>query len=168
MLLLRAVHIIFGVMWVGGVFFLAFFVLPSARAVGPAAGPFVGHLTQVKQVPRVLLYLGLITIVAGFWMYWLDSAGANPEWMKSNVAKTYGLGGVFALVAWFIGMILNAPLAKKIGAYNAKLAASGAPPTDADKATVGAMQAKLAQYSMIATVLLLLATACMAVARYIP
>lgn len=166
--LLRTIHIVCGAIWVGGVFFMAVFLLPSARAIGPAAGPMMGQLTQVRQFPRWLLYIGTLTIIAGFWMYWLDSAGANPDWMKSTPAKVYGFGAIFALIAWFMGMILNAPLAKKLGAYTAKVAASGAPPTEADKAAIGGMQARLATLVNIAATLLILATVCMAVARYIP
>jgi hypothetical protein len=166
--LLRTLHIVFGAIWVGGVFFLAAFILPSARAIGPAAGPMMGQLTQARQLPRWLLYFGLITIVAGFWMYWLDSAGANPDWMKSTPAKIYGFGAIFALIAWLIGMMLNAPLARKLGETSARIAASGAPPTDADKAAIGGMQARLAMFTNVAVTLLILATVCMAVARYIP
>lgn len=166
--LLRVLHIVFGVLWTGGVFFLAVFLIPSSRAVGPAAGPMMGQLTQVRQVPRVLLYMGLVTILAGFWMYYLNSANANHEWARSTTAKIYGAGAVFALIGWFMGMTVNAPLAKKIGALGARLAAAGGPPSDADKAEMAAMQAKMATVSYIGVTLLLLATVCMSVARYVP
>ena len=35
-LVLRLVHIVFGVFWVGAAFFLAMFLEPSIRAAGPA------------------------------------------------------------------------------------------------------------------------------------
>jgi hypothetical protein len=166
--LLRTIHIVFGAIWVGGVFFMAAFLLPGARAIGTAAGPMMGQLTQVRQVPRWLLYIGTLTIIAGFWLYWLDSAGANREWMKSTPAKVYGFGAIFALIAWFMGMILNAPLARRLGAFTARVAAAGVPPTDAEKATIGAMQARLGMLANVGATLLILATICMAVARYIP
>ena len=166
--LLRIVHIVLGVLWTGGVFFLAVFLIPSSRAIGPAAGPMMGQLTQVRQVPRVLLYMGLLTIIAGFWTYFLNSANADHTWMKSTPAKVYGAGGILALVGWFMGMTVNAPLAKKIGALGARMAAAGGPPSDADKAAMAAMQAKMATFSYTGAALLVLATMCMAVARYVP
>jgi uncharacterized membrane protein len=166
--LLRVVHIVFGALWVGGVFFMAFFLLPSARAAGPASGPMMGQLTQVRQFPRWLLYFGTFSIVAGFWMYWLDSAGANPDWMKSKTAMIYGTGAIFALLAFFMGMMVNAPLARRVGELGARLAAAGGPPSDADKAQMAAMQAKLGTLANITAGLLITCTVCMAVARYVP
>lgn len=166
--LLRVIHIVFGVLWTGGVFFLAVFLIPSSRAIGPAAGPMMNQLTQVRQLPRMLIIFGLLTIVAGFWMYFINSASADHQWVRSTPAKIYGAGAIFALIGWFMGMMVNAPLAKKIGALGAKMAAAGGPPSDADKAAMGAMQSKMATVSNIGVTLLLLATVCMAVARYIP
>ena len=165
--LLRTIHIIAGVIWVGGVFFLAAFVLPSARAVGPAAGPMMGQLTQVRQVPRFLLYAGFLTIGAGFWLYWIASAGGNPEWMSSGPAKVYGVGAIFAVAAWITGMTLSMPLAKRVGAFAARISASGAPPTAQDQAQLAAMQARLGTLASIAAILLIIATATMAIARYV-
>ncbi len=165
--LLRTIHIIAGVIWVGGVFFLAAFVLPSARAVGPASGPMMGQLTQVRQVPRFLLYAGFLTIGAGFWLYWIASASGNPGWMSSGPAKVYGVGAIFAVAAWITGMTLSMPLAKRTGAFAARISASGAPPTAEDQAQLAAMQARLGTLASIAAALLLLSTAAMAVARYV-
>ncbi len=166
--LLRIIHILFGVVWVGGVFTLSAFILPSARAVGPAAGPMVGQLMQVRQMPKWLVISGFITIGAGFWLYWLASAGANPQWMASGPAKTYGAGAILSVIAWLIGMTVNAPLAKRMTALAAKVAASGAPPTPAEQAQLAAMGSRLGMLGVLVTVLLLLTVVTMAVARYVP
>src|SRR5512132_1177730 len=44
---LRFTHIVVGVFWVGTIVFVAFYLLPTMRAVGPAAGPVMQELTQV-------------------------------------------------------------------------------------------------------------------------
>ena len=163
--LLRTIHIVTGVIWVGGVFFMAVFLLPSARAIGPAAGPMMSQLTLVRQFPKWLLIAGSFTLVAGFWLYGIASSGA-PGYMASGPAKVYGVGALFALAAWFMGMTMNAPLAKRLGALGARIAASGAPPTASEKAEMSAMQWRLGGLSMIAATLLILATVAMAVARY--
>ncbi|MEQ1693153.1 MAG: hypothetical protein ABMA00_17820 [Gemmatimonas sp.] len=164
--LLRTLHIVAGVVWVGGVFFLAMFLLPSSRAIGPAAGPMMNQLMQVRQVPKFLIIAGFFTIAAGFWLYGLASGG-NPEWMASGPAKVYGVGAVFAVIAWIIGMTMSAPLAKKLSAMAARLAASGAPPTAQEHSEMAAMQGRLGTFAISATTLLILATVCMAVARYV-
>lgn len=166
--LLRTIHIVTGVIWVGGVFFMAVFLLPSARALGPAAGPMMNQLTQVRQFPKWLLLTGALTIIAGFWLYWQASVMAGTQWMASGPAKVYGLGAVFSVVAWFIGMTMTAPLARRLGALGARIATSGAPPTVDDASQMAAMQARLGLLASIVVTLLLLATATMAVARYVP
>ncbi|MBL0171258.1 MAG: hypothetical protein IPP90_11095 [Gemmatimonadaceae bacterium] len=164
--LFRTIHIVSGVIWVGGVFFMAMFLLPSAKAVGPAAGPMMVQLTQVRQFPRWLLITGFLTIAAGLWLYML-AGGSAPGWMASGPAKVYGVGAVLAIIAWFIGMTMSMPLAKKLGALNGRIAASGVPPTADEKTQIAAMQARLGMLAAIAATLLIITTATMAVARYV-
>jgi uncharacterized membrane protein len=163
---LRVIHIVGGVIWVGGIAFMTFFLVPSVRAVGPSAGPLMGHLTNVGKFPNKMIIIGFITIAAGFWLYWHAMSGA-PGWASSGPAKVYGMGAIFALSGWIMGMTLNVPTAKKLGALNARIAASGAPPTAEDKAQVEALQARLGKLSLIGITLLLLATIAMALARYV-
>ena len=44
MILLRIVHIGFGVFWAGTIFFFVLLLEPSLRGAGPAAGPVMGGL----------------------------------------------------------------------------------------------------------------------------
>ena len=49
--LLRVLHIVGGAFWVGTAVFIAAFLGPSLRAAGPAAGPIMSYLTQVRRLP---------------------------------------------------------------------------------------------------------------------
>lgn len=40
-LLARFVHVVAGVAWAGALIFIGWFLLPAARATGPAGGAFV-------------------------------------------------------------------------------------------------------------------------------
>jgi len=81
--LLRLLHILAGVFWVGGVLFLARFLLPTAAALGPAAGPVMDHLNRVGRLSQTLLGAGVVTVLAGFTLYWRDAAGSGAAWMGS-------------------------------------------------------------------------------------
>jgi hypothetical protein len=84
------------------------------------------------------------------------------------MGRTYGLGGALAILTLVFGMLLNAPTARRMGELAAAAAKRGGPP-NADEATeLQRLQARLARGSGIVSVLLLLATAAMAVARYVP
>jgi hypothetical protein len=48
MVVLRIVHILAGVFWVGAALTTILFLQSTAREVGPAAGPFMAHLAGKK------------------------------------------------------------------------------------------------------------------------
>ena len=162
---LRLFHIGAGVFWVGGVLMFARFIFPAVQAVGPAAGPFMDQLTRVRQLPRALLGAGFVTSLSGLLLYWHDSAGFQGAFMSSVPGMTFGTGGLLAIVALVIGLTVNAPTAKRLGALAA--AAQGAPPSPEQSAQMQQLQARLGAAARIVMVLLVLATAAMATARYL-
>ncbi len=76
------------------------------------------------------------------------------------------MGGALAILAAAIGMAVNAPAGKRLGALAAEIKARGGP-TPADVAELQALQARLARATNLTAGLLILATAAMAVARHI-
>ncbi len=50
MVILRVVHIVTGVIWVGSLFVVVVFVQPSAAALGPAGAPFMSELRRRRFV----------------------------------------------------------------------------------------------------------------------
>jgi hypothetical protein len=65
-------------------------------------------------------------------------------------------------------MAINSPTAKRLAALAGAIRAAGGPPTAEQAATMQRLQARLRAAMNAAAVLLLLATAAMAVARYVP
>ena len=64
MVILRVVHIVTGVIWVGSLFVVVVFVQPSAAALGPAGAPFMSELRRRRFVDVVFID-ALLTIGAG-------------------------------------------------------------------------------------------------------
>ena len=87
MVVLRIVHILAGVFWVGAALTVILFIQPTAKEVGPAAGPFMSHLAGSKRLVDFVLGAAGLTILAGLLMYWRVSGGLDPDWIGS----TYGL-----------------------------------------------------------------------------
>ena len=166
-LVLRLLHIGSSVFWVGGVLIFARFVFPAALAVGPAAGPMMDQLIRVRQLPRALLGAGFVGILSGLGLYWHDSLGFQGDWMRSTTGMTFGTGGLLAIVALVIGLTVNSPTAQRLGALTAAIQAQGVPPSPEQSAQVKALQQRLGAAIRIVTVLLVLATAAMALARYL-
>jgi hypothetical protein len=164
---LRLFHIGAGVFWVGGVLMFARFIFPAVQAVGPAAGPFMDQLTRVRQLPRALLGAGFVTSLSGLLLYWHDSAGFQGAFMSSVPGMTFGTGGLLAIVALVIGLMVNAPTAKRLGALAAAVQTQGVPPSPEQSAQMQQLQARLGAAGRMVALLLVLATAAMATARYL-
>ena len=165
--LLRLIHILAGVFWVGGILFLTRFLLPTTAALGPAAGPVMDHLNRVGRLSQTLLGAGVVTVLAGFTLYWRDAVGSGAAWMASSTARVFGAGGVLAVIAILIGVTINIPTAKRLGTLMASIQASGGPPSPEQRGLQQALQARLGTAARVVAALLVLATAAMAVARYV-
>lgn len=125
--LLRLIHILAGVFWVGSVLFFARFLLPTAAALGPAAGPVMEHLARVRRVPQVLLGAGAANILTGLALYWHDSMGFRAEWLGSTPGMIFGAGAVLSIIAILIGLTVNRPTAERLGSLMGAIPASGGP-----------------------------------------
>jgi hypothetical protein len=166
---LRIAHIVTGAFWVGTVVFLAAFLLPSLRAAGPAAGPVMYQVGEVRRMPLWLLGAGALTVLSGIALYWRDSAGfTSTAWLASGEGRVFGLGGALAVVGLILGIGVISPAAKQLGMVTARLQSAGRPPTPEEIATIERSQRKVARASGLGAGLLLLATVAMAVARYVP
>jgi hypothetical protein len=166
--LLRLLHVVVGAFWVGTVVFVALFLVPSLRAVGPGAAPVMGHLVQVRRLPIVLLTSAWITLLSGAALTWHNAGPLGFRWFSVGPGRVFGLGAILALVATLVGMAVNAPTASRIGAITARAQAAGGPPSAEDQLELGRLQTRMTKASNVAAVLLVLALMAMAVARYVP
>jgi uncharacterized membrane protein len=166
--LLRVVHVLVGAFWVGAILFMAAFLAPSVRAAGPAGGAVMQQLVQARRLPRWLLTAAFLTIVSGIGLYWVDSSGFQSAWLGSGPGRVFGLGGTLAVLAAILGAAVNFPTARRLTALAARVQGSGRPPAPEETAEMRRLQARLGRATMVAAVLLVLATLAMAVARYVP
>ena len=165
---LRIVHIVGGVFWVGSAMFAAILLAPAMRAVGPGAGPLMNYMVKVRKMPVMMMTSGLATMVAGVWLLMIDSAGQPGVWMRSGTGRTFGIGGALAILAFLLGMAINMPAAKRLAAIGAAAAARGGPPSPQELTEMTHLQGRMSVAAQIVTLLLVLATAAMAIARYVP
>src|SRR4051812_803425 len=97
---LRLIHIVSGVLWVGGAALLVAFVLPTAR--DESSMPYLRRLIWTRTLPRYLnVALGL-TLLSGLTMYGNLAAMTHGGWARTRVGMTLGLGGALAIVAALI------------------------------------------------------------------
>ena len=158
--LLRAIHIIAGVFWVGGVAVFTLFVVPSARSAGPPGLQMLMEIMVRRKLSAYLIVSAIVTTLAGLVLYGRNMSLSAGAWARSPMGIGMSIGAACAIIAVIIGMTVNAPAARK-------MAAAGAP---GGPAMSPEERARLQHRSGVGTVvvlfLLAIAVLTMATARY--
>ncbi|MFZ5855728.1 MAG: hypothetical protein ACOYZ6_02780 [Chloroflexota bacterium] len=163
MIFLRLAHIFAGVFWVGAALAMYFFINPAVRATAEAGQKFMGHILTQSRFSAAMIGAGLTTVIAGTFLYWIDSDGFTSAWMMAGPGIGFGIGAVFALIGLAYGYLIP-----RTGAAMGKLAGQfkGAP-TPEQQAQMGALSRRMAVISQVNIICLIAATILMAVARYL-
>jgi uncharacterized membrane protein len=166
LLALRLVHVLGGIFWVGSALFMALFLFPALASAGPAAGQVMGAM-QRRRIFTILPAVAALTLLSGVRLMQLTSDGFSAAYFNSPSGRVFAWGGTFAIAAFVIGMVFARPTGLKLG----KL---GALPPSVDVAEQqrrdeerGRLQRLVMVFGVVNLVLLLLAAAAMAMARYV-
>jgi uncharacterized membrane protein len=162
-LALRLLHIIGGVIWVGGALAMNFFIGPTLRATGDAGKQFAGHLIAKTRFTAVMTGAAYTTVIAGIWLYGIDSGWFSSPWLQSGAGTGFSIGAVFALVGLVSG-IMNGNNNTKLGKLGAQIQGQ---PTPEQMAAMGAIQKQQGWVVPVNTYSLLLAIFFMAISRYL-
>jgi hypothetical protein len=164
LIVLRLVHILGAILWLGSGLFTTFFLLPAMTKAGPAvAGPVMAGLQQ-RRLPTILPIVALLTMLSGIRLMMIVSAG-SPQWFASPMGRTFSISGALAIVSFLIGVLIGRPAMVRMG----KLSQSPVPDAtskEALAAEIRSLQKRAMWSTQTALGLLLLAAAGMAVARY--
>jgi uncharacterized membrane protein len=156
---LRAIHVVGGVLWVGGVVLVTLFLLPATQSLGPAAQPVMQFIMGRRKLPVYFMLIGILTTLAGVLLMMRNISLSHGLWARSPMGIGISIGAAAAILALLIGMLVSAPAAKRLGP-----ARPGATPlTDGERA---ALMNRLALGSRATFILLSLAALFMATARY--
>jgi hypothetical protein len=165
--IIRLIHILAGVLWVGAAVMLAFFVGPAAGGAGPAGGVLMDQLVRVRKLPAYMASMAGLTVLAGFGLMWMHASATDGGWMRTASGKLFMWGALVAIVGFVWGMVMASRLAKRMTARTAALAAAGRPPTAEEQAEISQGFARLSFHTRGAAIVLVIAAAMMAFARYI-
>jgi hypothetical protein len=160
---LRLIHVLLGVFWAGTIFFMAAFLLPTVRQVGPEGGKVMGHLVRSRFIV-VLPTAAILTILSGLGLYW-ETGKLNAAWFATSQGMVLGTGATAAIVAFAIGMTIQRPSAIKSASLAAEIQAGGGPPTAEQAALMAVLQRRIWVSVRWMAALLALAVVCMATFR---
>ena len=165
-IVLRLVHVLGGIFWVGSVTFNAAFLLPTLAGLGPAAGPVMAGL-QRRRMTTILPTVAVLTILSGLRLMQIGSAGFDGDYFSSGPGMAYLGGGLLGIAGFVIGMAFTRPAMARAGALAAQLPGA---PDEAARAALGAEVARLrargTKSNSVMLTLVTLAAVAMAVARY--
>ena len=166
LIVFRLVHVLGGVFWVGAMVFVANFLVPAVGDAGPDGGKVIAALMR-RRFMTIIPIVAALVILSGLWLYWRASSGFSTDYMKSGPGHAYAIGALCAITAFIIGMTVTRPAT--IRSIQLAQAAATAEPGEREKIleTAQAARERGARYGRIIAVLLLLATAAMAVGRYV-
>ena len=167
LLVLRVVHIVGGMFWVGSGLFSAFYLMPALREAGPAAGAVMAGLGR-RRMFVVLPTVALLTVLSGIRLMQITSGNFSAEWFQSGRGATFAWSGTAAIAAFILGIFVVRPAGARAGALAQALQSA---PDDATRTRLNAQMARVQRIVAIGfpitSILLILAAVGMSVARYI-
>lgn len=165
---LRLVHILGGIFWVGSGLFTSLFLMPTLARSGPVAAQVMAGL-QRRRLFTALPVAAVLTILSGLRLMWILSAGFSREYFATSVGHTLASAGGAAIVAFIFALTVVRPAAMRAGRLAESLA--NASLSEGERQRIGAEMGRLGRRSAVASAivvaLLVLAAAGMAVARYL-
>ena len=163
MIVLRLLHLIFGVIWVGAGFYYNFVLLPSLQRMDARTHRSVNK--AVTQIMGPLLGISaIITIVSGGVM--LVQLRHEPG--HELLASGWGLAMIVGTITSILGLVLVLAVEVPTGRKVDKLAASeGREPSEQERRELRRLTDRVVRVGRLATVLLFIALASMAIARYV-
>ncbi|MBT3994764.1 MAG: hypothetical protein HOF01_03105 [Chloroflexi bacterium] len=161
---LRLLHILPGAVWVGSAVFLAWVVQPALAKTGPPHAPAL-MANMLKPLMIVLHGSAITTIVFGLFMAF-RVPGRQPLFdhlWSTDWGTMIWLGFAFSIVAYGIGNV-SGMTNKKMGAIGKSLTG---PPTPEQVAEMSKLRDRGVLFAKIASIGVLIAVGCMALARYV-
>lgn len=166
-MVLRLVHIVGGMFWVGATMFMTFFLAPVLAGMGPGAGPVMAGLAR-RRLMTILPIAAILTILSGVRLMMIVSAGFQAAYFRSPAGRTFAWSATIAIVAFVFGMLVSRPAMMRAAALGPQMAAAT---DDATRTRLGAEMASARRRGAIGgsivLALLLVAVAGMSVGRYV-
>ncbi len=165
-IVLRLIHVLGGIFWLGSGLFTSIFLVPALAASPAAAGQVMAGL-QGRRLFMVLPIVALLTIASGLRLLWIASAGFSPAYFDSGPGRTFAWSGAAAI----IGFLISVAVARPATVRAMKLSGSLGTASETDRNAITTQLARLRRVAsiagMLAVLLVVLAGAGMAVARYV-
>jgi hypothetical protein len=166
MIVARILHVGGGVFWGGTLIFMSRFLVPALGDAGPAGGQVMGALAG-RGLMKAMPVAGILTVLAGIYLFYRVSAGFDPIYMGSGPGITYSIGGLTAVIALILGATaVRSPMEKAL-----KLGQSLSSAPEAERGAtmneINTLRKKGASAIRMVSILIMITVFCMAIGRYV-
>ena len=166
LLVLRVVHILSAIAWVGSGIFTSVFLIPALASSPAVMGQVLAGLQRRRYFVAIPIVASL-TILSGLRLLWIASGGFDPGYFATGPGRTFAISGVAALIAFVLLMGVGRPAAVRAAVISAKLTAA----PEAERKDLAAQLDRVRRRGAMATMLAVgfgvLAASGMAIARYV-
>jgi hypothetical protein len=121
-------------------------------------------LMRGGRIQRVIIHSALLTIITGFLIYGRYIMITDGAWARTVPAMGYGVGAIAAVIAFLIGILINAPAAKRIQQLGA---GQGGSLTAEQQSEMARLRDRMSTASRFILPLLIIAVISMAISRYL-
>jgi uncharacterized membrane protein len=166
-IVLRWLHILGGVFWVGATFLLAGFLEPAIRATNPEGGKVMQYLIGKTRYVTMMSIASGATVGAGALLYWRVSSGLSTDWLSSGTGISLTVGAIAALVAFIIGFGVMGRSSNRMGAISQEIQSQGSPPTPEQMGEIQELQGRLRVGGQVNAIFMAVSVSGMAVAQYL-
>lgn len=167
LIILRLIHITCGIFWAGATIYLASFVSPAVKAIGPEGNKFMQQLAKTNKLPLVMTLAATLTVVAGLLLFWELSDGFQSEWMKTKHGMVLSIGGGLAIIAYLEGLFVTRPTVEKINKIGKAIALAGGQSTEEQMQQLMKLRKKIFSANNLVAFLLALTVIAMSLIKYI-
>ncbi len=162
--LLRLLHIVFSVIWAGGVFALAVIIEPRLRALGPSVQrPFMKAI--MPAFVHTMLGSATVAIVSGIFLVLRIRHSSLDSFFDTGWGWAILISFIAAISAYSIGLTRVLPTSKRIIKMGDGI--EGRAPTPEEMQQMQALGKNLRMFSRTAMVLIFIALGAMASARFV-
>lgn len=166
-LLVRAIHVLFGAVWVGIAVFAAWIITPLAESLGPDAVK-VNAIMRKRGFIAGMPILAGTTILTGVALYYRFTGHFSPEGLRSHAAMVYGTGGVLGIISLLIGaLVISRSMIKAETVSKAAAGAKSADERNRMLADAAALRARAGAAGNLIAVLLIITVLLMATGLYL-
>lgn len=166
LVILRLIHILAGICWVGTAMFTTVFLGPALASSGPVAAQVMTAL-RARRLLTFLPIVSILTVASGLRLMWITSGGFAAGYFATPHGRAFTFAGTSAILAFMLGLLVIRPATARSAQLGAAMAKAPEQEHASIRLELERVRRRNAWSSAVALTLLMAGAGGMAVARYL-